>query len=116
MTSPLTNHQVDLASVETVQEDGHIRVKVLGEIDISTTDVFEDAIDKAIRHRCGLVIDLRKTRFVAACALRPILRASRALQSDRDGVTVLISSETQRRLFTATGVDAFVTIEEDPGD
>jgi anti-anti-sigma factor len=98
--------------VDAHRSDGHVELAVRGEVDISAIEPFRRAIDDALRHRCGIVIDLRDTAFLGVCALEPIIRAVTELREHEAGVTVVIGSELHRRLLTLTGADAFVAIEE----
>jgi anti-anti-sigma factor len=102
--------------VEAVQSDGRIRITARDEIDIATVEQFDAALDAAAadatRHRCGLVIDLRQTSFFGACALSSIVRVCQVLQGPGRSVTVVVGTPLQRRIFTLTGVDTLVTLEE----
>ena len=96
--------------VQSVQQDGRVHVSVRGELDISTSNAFEDAIDRAVRHGSDLVIDLRDTTFMGARALGAIAVARQRLPA-RASVTVRTATNLQRRLFTITGLDRSVAVD-----
>lgn len=89
-----------------------MRVFVRGELDITTAEAFEHAIDRAVRHRCHLVIDLRETTFTGVCAVNGIAGARRRLPAAAT-VTVRIGYHMQRQILTACGIDALVLIDDE---
>jgi anti-anti-sigma factor len=101
-------------AVQAVQEDGHIRVSVTGDLDITTVDAFEHAIDRAVRHHCDLIVDFTDTTFMGACVLGALADARTRLCPEAK-MTVWPGRQVHRQLLGMFGLDAVVSLVEGEG-
>ncbi len=66
--------------------DGAVRMTLMGELDISTTESFKARLDELQRSRRRVRLDLSELEFVDCSGIRAILDAM--AQARRDGCTV----------------------------
>ena len=91
--------------VERVDVDGAPGVAVRGEVDVSVTTAFEQAVDAAIRDSVGaFVIDLCDVEFIDSTGLGVILRARAVLARGGRALAVVCVPGSVRRLFDLAGV------------
>lgn len=67
-------------------DDGAVRITLMGELDISTTERFKARLDELQRSRRRVRLDLSELEFVDCSGIRAILDAM--AQARRDGCTV----------------------------
>ena len=97
----------DLLTVsrETADEGKAVRLRVSGEIDMSTVPTFEDALSAAQGEKPErMMIDLSEVNFMDSSGLNALVRARNALEDT--GVELVISgmSVQVRRLFEVSGL------------
>lgn len=97
----------DLLTVsrETADEGKAVRLRVSGEIDMSTVPTFEEALSAALGDKPErLMIDLSEVNFMDSSGLNALVRARNALEDT--GVELVISgmSDPVRRLFDVSGL------------
>lgn len=97
----------DLLTVsrEIVNGGQAVRLRVVGEIDMSTVPTFEKALSSALDEKHErLMIDLSQVRFMDSSGLNALVRARNAM--DDAGVELVISgmSDQVRRLFEVSGL------------
>ena len=68
-----------LCRVEIDADEGSIRVRVLGEVDLSTVSMVERRIDEALTQlpTASLIVDLRELEFVDSTGLRLLVALGR---------------------------------------
>lgn len=78
-------------------------VTVGGDIDLTTTDAVESALDAA-RPRCAvLVLDLRAVGFMDTSGLRLVISSQQRAEADGYRFVVIPGSDRIRRLFEIAG-------------
>lgn len=86
-------------------------LRLLGELDLSTRDLLEDAISRALRHGPRmLVLDLSGLGFMDCSGLRVLVRTHKLLADDQRQLFVAGSRPRVRRLIRLTGVDAYLRL------
>jgi anti-anti-sigma factor len=94
--------------------DGSVRVEVQGELDLSTTPAFDQAVRQELDAGKTVVVDLSQIAFIDSTGLNALITAMRA--SDSNGGTLAVSPslpDQVRRLFQITGLDAVLPIASD---
>ena len=97
----------DLLTVSRETADGGraVRLRVVGEIDMSTVPTFEKALSSALdaKHE-RLMIDLSEVNFMDSSGLNALVRARNAMEDT--GVELVISgvSDQVQRLFEVSGL------------
>lgn len=88
-------------------EDGALRVTLLGELDIAVTDALRTQLDQLRRQRPRVRLDLSQLEFIDCGGVRGILDALADARRDRWALEVdeLVSSRV-RRVTTLDGVAA----------
>lgn len=102
----------DARVVETQDE---ITVVVDGEIDVATCSRLWPVMERAISLGPRLVLDLAGTTFIGATGLTLIVRAHHRLGRRREAIVIRSLRPHARRVFSITGVDQLVTIDN-PSD
>lgn len=97
----------DLLTVVRETADGGrgVRLRLLGEIDMSTVPVLEEAFTSAVDQASDrLIIDLSGVQFMDSSGLNALIRARNSM--DDRGLDLVISgvSEQVRRLFEVSGL------------
>ncbi|HEU4544091.1 MAG TPA: STAS domain-containing protein [Jiangellaceae bacterium] len=97
----------DLLTVSREIADGGraVRLRVVGEIDMSTVATFEEALSSAVDETHDhLLVDLSEVNFMDSSGLNALVRARNALEDN--GVDLVISgvSDQVRRLFEVSGL------------
>ena len=100
-------HPPDLLTVSREAADGGraIRLRVVGEIDMSTAPTFEEALSSALDEEPErLMIDLSELNFMDSSGLNALVRARNAM--DDTGIELVISgvSDQVRRLLEVSGL------------
>jgi anti-sigma B factor antagonist len=92
-------------SQEIVDGGQAVRLRVVGEIDMSTVPTFEKALSSALDENPErLMIDLSEVNFMDSSGLNALVRARNAMEDS--GVELVISgmSNQVRRLFEVSGL------------
>jgi anti-anti-sigma factor len=86
-------------------------VRVLGELDYSTSDQLEAVIDRAQRAAPrSVAVDFTECRYIDSTVLTVLVRASKTLG---DGLRVVIPHDSHiRRIFAITNLDRMMQIDE----
>jgi anti-anti-sigma factor len=97
----------DLLTVlrETADGGRAVRLRVVGEIDMSTVPTFEKALSSALDEEPDrLMIDLSEVNFMDSSGLNALVRARNVMEDT--GVQLVISgvSDQVRRLFEVSGL------------
>jgi anti-anti-sigma factor len=108
---PPTDNDWDLFRVEVVPEPPGVRLRLLGEIDLSTVGLLRDAIDQVTRERVPLVVlDLSAVTFFAVCGLRALVSAHNAMQSDGGHLQVREVPQCAGRLISLGRLDRVLDV------
>jgi anti-sigma B factor antagonist len=88
---------------------GHRVVRVLGALDLATSDAVESALRSALEEGAAVRLDLSHVTFLDSSGMRGVLRAYR-LAEERDAVfEVVPGPPAVQRVLHITGVDARLT-------
>jgi anti-anti-sigma factor len=105
-------------SVAVAHLDGHMLVKVRGEVDADTAPQFTDALDIAARLPSPLlIIDMSAVTFIDSSACHALVRTRQ--HADRAGMGLQLRGMTPscRRVLELTNLDKlFTLIPADDGD
>ena len=99
--------------MRTEEEDGHVVVRLAGEIDLSNVDGLEAQIDSAISHAQDVVIDLSAIDFIDSRGLRLLKRVSAAV-AGRDGLLVVVApaGSIARSVLDMTGMSQELAVRD----
>jgi anti-sigma B factor antagonist len=103
-------------SITLLPSQGHVTLRVAGEIDLSTASLFRDAALAALR-RYGPVIclDLSGVGFMDSTGLEVLLATNRRATLEGGQLYLVGPSQRVARLLEVTGVDRLFTItDEEP--
>jgi anti-sigma B factor antagonist len=95
--SPPPPFRVDIA-----RSDGEVRVRPVGELDMSTVPDLETSLAEAARQGRMVVIDLRGLEFMDSTGLTLLTRWSLAAERDGLDLALVAGSERIQRLFEIT--------------
>ncbi len=99
--------------VSVVEVGSQVVVAVRGEIDVETAPrvwtCLEEVIPSAEER---LVLDLTETTFIDSTALSVFVRAFKRLRHAGADLVLRSPSRTARKIFTITGLDKVMTIED----
>jgi anti-anti-sigma factor len=99
---------------ELLHEDGRVRVRPRGELDISTVPILEgrlrDALGGGGRQ---LVVDLRELEFMDSTGLTLLVRWARGAAHDGYDLALIRGEPRVHRLFEITGLDATFVFADD---
>ncbi len=91
------------AAVESL--DGHVRVRLEGELDLATVAAAEEAIARARRETPGpLRIDLSEITFLDSSGLRLMLRIHNLCEADGCALSITPGPRGVQRVFELAGV------------
>ncbi len=104
-----------LLEVDTHEENGTIRVALLGELDISSAPRVEEEIERLEAARPAvLVLDLRGLAFMDSTGLRLIVGADARAREQGRRLAVVRGPEVVHRIFTVTGLEERLEMVDDP--
>ena len=89
--------------------DGTAVVAVVGEIDMATAGLLQQAIDDACTSSTQVVIDLTDTAFIDSTGLAVFMRAHAQLGSQPDALVLRGAGPRVARIFEIAGLDHLVT-------
>jgi anti-sigma B factor antagonist len=103
--------------VETIVEDGVVRLALKGELDIASFPVMEDRLREVEAEKPqAIVFDLRELRFMDSTGLRVILSADKRARRDGWRVAVVEGPESVHRVFRLALLDRRLDFVADPSD
>jgi anti-sigma B factor antagonist len=91
--------------------DGSVRVKVQGELDLSTASELDETLRREIDAGRRIVVDLSEIKFIDSTGLNTLIAAVRA--SDMNGGTLAVSPTLPaqvRRVLEITGLNKVLPI------
>jgi anti-anti-sigma factor len=92
--------------------DGATVVSVFGEVDLSTADQLEAALQGLAAERRTAVLDLSRVEFMDSSGIGVLVRATR--DAERDGWSFLLAAELSEpvsRLFTVSGMHEYLQVD-----
>jgi anti-anti-sigma factor len=107
-----SNFRVDVRS-----ENGTPLLSVRGELDLASSPVLEQELERVATATPSLVIiDLRELDFMDSTGLSVLIRAHQRAQESGHRLGIVNGSRQVRRLLSLTGVSDRLTIVERPED
>lgn len=101
--------------VEVRSQDGAPLLSVHGELDLASSPVLEEELQRAREQRPALIIiDLRELDFMDSTGLSILIRAHQAAEEAGHRLAIVNGSRQVRRLLSLTGVADRLTIVDDP--
>jgi anti-anti-sigma factor len=102
----VTNGLPDGNEAVTLERDPEgVRVRVVGELDISTVPELERVLDRLTVPETGrLLLDLDGVEFIDSTGLAAVIRAQNSADLNGHSFTVRYSSTQVHRLFELTGM------------
>ena len=95
----------------TVPGDGHVTLRVVGEIDLYTAPTLREAALTALRqHGSTLRVDLRDVTFMDSTGLEVLLATLRRAELEGGSLTLCRPTSAVRRIIEVTGLDKMFTI------
>lgn len=113
VTAPPTTPEGFLGNleVETLSLDGHVIMRLRGELDLSSAEIFADAARHA--HAEGsptIVLDLSALDFIDSSGLRQLVVALQRQRDNGGDVVLRAPTDRTRRLLEIVGLDRIFTI------
>ncbi len=100
-------------SMEIVAGATNITVRLIGEVDMASKDMLEEAMTQLGVEPRNLIIDLRGVSFMDSMGLSMLVRVHQVCEANGGTLTVRTPQPPVRRLFALTGVDAQLTIVDE---
>jgi anti-anti-sigma factor len=91
-----------------------VRVRVRGELDLSTSPALGETLGREITDGKSVVLDLSGVTFIDSTGLNALIRALQLCETNGGGLSVCRDLSAQvSRVFQMTGLDALLPIEPD---
>jgi anti-anti-sigma factor len=85
-----------------------------GELDLASVPLLQEQLDRAMRGRAAVVIDLSGLRFIDSCGLRTLVGAERQLHGSGGRLVLVRGPRAVHRLFELTRLDSHFEFCESP--
>jgi anti-sigma B factor antagonist len=85
-----------------------------GELDLATVPLLQEQLDRAMRGRRAVVVDLSGLRFIDSSGLHMLMRAERQLHATGGRLGLVYGSRAVRRVFELTGLDRYFAWFDSP--
>jgi anti-anti-sigma factor len=86
-----------------------------GELDLATAPLLQKPVDRAIRGKGAVVIDLSRLRFIDSSGLNVLVMAERQLRASGRLLVLVYGSRSVRRVFELTSLDRYFASCDSPG-
>lgn len=93
--------------------EGRRVVRVIGALDLATSDAVEEALRSAFDEGIGARLDLSQVTFLDSSGMRGVLRAYRRARERSAVFEVVPGPPAVQRVLRITGVDARLTFVDD---
>jgi anti-sigma B factor antagonist len=104
-----------LLELDTHEENGTIRVALVGELDISSAPRVEEEIERLEAARPAvLVLDLRGLAFMDSTGLRLIVGADGRAREQGRRLAIVRGPDVVQRIFSVTRLDERLEMVDDP--
>jgi stage II sporulation protein AA (anti-sigma F factor antagonist) len=101
--------------VTTEQHPGQIRIVLVGELDIGSTEELEKELAAIEAELPGtLVLDLRRVEFIDSTGLRALIAADERARSESRRLAIVRGPDAVERLLTVTQLDRRLEIVDSP--
>ena len=95
-----------------VREDGRVRLRLQGELDLATAPMVAQRLRTLSRQRATVVLDLDELAFIDMSGLRMLLAAAENAARDGWALTVTHGSAAVRRLTDLVQLDRALPLDE----
>jgi stage II sporulation protein AA (anti-sigma F factor antagonist) len=85
-----------------------------GELDLATVALLHEQLDRAMRGRRAVVIDLSGLQFIDSSGLHVLMRAERELRAAGGQLVLVYGSRAVHRVFELTGLDHYFAWHDSP--
>jgi anti-sigma B factor antagonist len=103
-----------LLEVIESREDGRVRVRLRGELDLATSGLVANRLRELRAGGATVVLDLDQLAFIDASGIGVILAAAADARRDGWAFTVTRGSAVVRRLFELLDIAAYVAFDGEP--
>ena len=104
-----------ILELETEQGDAQTRLVLRGELDISSAQALEDALEKLEAEQpATLLIDLRALEFMDSTGLRTLVSADQRARDSGRRLAIVRGPEAVDRIFNVTRLDERLDLVDDP--
>lgn len=94
------------------RSEDKLTVEVIGRLDTLTSPQLEAKLEPELDGIKELIIDLKELEYISSAGLRVLLGAAKAME-DHGGMKVRNPNEKIMDVFSLTGFDDFLNIEND---
>ena len=102
--------------IDTVNLDGHVVLAIEGEIDLATAPSFGAAIDKGLRQKGRVVLDLAGVTFMDSSGLNVLVAAASQGPEALNSVLIRNPPIGVQRLLSITGLSEVIPVEHGGSD
>lgn len=101
-----------VAEVQSIAEDGSMRIAVRGEIDLANAAVVEDELREAVSHQLSAVsVDLTDLAYIDSAGIRILYRLASRLQALRIVPELIVPLDSPtRRLIELAGFESIIAL------
>ncbi len=104
MTQPPEDPEPEFVT-DLAVEDGHVRLRVAGEVDLVTAPRLQGALATACDQGCDVVVDLNGVAFMDSTGLRALLQARELARRLGGSLRLVVAEDGQvARLLELAGV------------
>jgi anti-anti-sigma factor len=97
--------------VEELDERTHVRLRLRGELDLSTVDLVADRLNRLRERDARVLLDLDELTFIDASGLRLVLTAAQDARNDGWAFTATRGSGPVRRVFELLDLDRHIPFD-----
>ena len=97
--------------VTEVREDGRVRVRLRGELDLAGAPTVAERLQRLRERRESTLVDLDELAFIDVSGLRALLMAAEGATGEGLSFTVTPGSPAVRRLLALVGVDGQLPLD-----
>jgi anti-anti-sigma factor len=112
--SILVSTEPQILEMIEVRKDGRVRVRLRGELDLSTVDAVAQRLNALGAQHDAVLLDLDELDFIDASGIRLVLSAANDARNDGWAFGVTRGSRPVRRLFALLGIDEQLPYAEEP--
>jgi anti-anti-sigma factor len=92
-------------------QGGMVRVRVIGEVDLATAPVLEEALVREVDFGSEVLLDLSEVSFIDSCGLRAIISAAQRAKSNGGGLALGSPLPPQaRRVIEIAGLEELLHV------
>ena len=104
-------------SVSTRVEDGRTIVAAVGEVDVYTAPVLDEALSTAVSGGATrLVVDLSGVDFLDSTGLSVLVKALKRVRDADGALDVVVTAERVNKVFRITGLDQVIPVHASLAD